>query len=153
MSTTQKNGVLDHIQTQELHHLITVSTGFIDAYIIECFQKVPMLLPQNIVLSALNSPCHVNSIEWHDKQLPVYHVNNPAQRVGVALVIEGEAVEERFALMCEKMPNSIRIRISEVVDEDRALEDQSIMQCVRINDVLYHVPDMVYIQKNIGLNV
>ena len=39
---------------QELQHLITVSTGFIDAYIIECHQQVPMLLPQNIVLSAMD---------------------------------------------------------------------------------------------------
>ena len=45
--------VLDQISQQELHHLITVSTGFIDAYIIQCYGKVAMLLPQNIVLSAL----------------------------------------------------------------------------------------------------
>ena len=36
----------DHAKTQELQHLITVSTGFIDAYIIQCFAKAPMLLPQ-----------------------------------------------------------------------------------------------------------
>lgn len=153
MTNTQKSGLLDQIQTRELQHLITVSTGFIDAYIIECHQKVSMLLPQNIVLSALNSPSHVQSIDWHDHDLPVFHVNNPGQRAGVALVIEGEAVDQRFALMCDKMPSSIRIRISEVVDEDHPVEDQSILQYVRLDDALYYVPDVEYIQKSMGLKV
>lgn len=153
MSNIQNGGLLSQIQTQELQHLITVSTGFIDAYIIECHQKVPMLLPQNIVLSALNSPSHVQSIDWHDHDLPVFHVNNPAQRAGVALVIEGETVDQRFALMCDKMPSSIRIRISEMVDEDHPLEDQSMLHYVRFDDSLYYVPDVDYIQKSIGLRV
>ncbi len=35
--------VSDKIDQQELQHLITVSTGFIDAYIIDCHGKEPML--------------------------------------------------------------------------------------------------------------
>lgn len=137
----------DHAKTQELQHLITVSTGFIDAYIIQCFAKAPMLLPQNVVLSALDSQTHVNQVEWHDKKLPVFHVNNPDRKSGVALVIEGEEIDQRFALMCEEMPKSIRIRISEVVDDDLIIEDQSIMQYVRIGAELFHVPDLAYIQS------
>ena len=137
----------DHAKTQELQHLITVSTGFIDAYIIQCFAKAPMLLPQNVVLSALDSQTHVDHVEWHDKQLPVFHVNNPDRKAGVALVIEGEEIDQRFALMCEEMPTSIRIRISEVVDDDLIIEDQSIMQYVRIGAELFHVPDLAYIQS------
>lgn len=137
----------DHAKTQELQHLITVSTGFIDAYIIQCFAKAPMLLPQNVVLSALDSQTHVSQVEWHDKQLPVFHVNNPDRKAGVALVIEGEEIDQRFALMCEEMPTSIRIRISEVVDDNLNIEDQSIMQYVRIGTELFHVPDLVYIQS------
>ena len=137
----------DHAKTQELQYLITVSTGFIDAYIIQCFAKAPMLLPQNVVLSALDSQTHVNHVEWHDKQLPVFHVNNPDRKAGVALVIEGEEIDQRFALMCEEMPTSIRIRISEVVDDDLIIEDQSIMQYVRIGAELFHVPDLAYIQS------
>ena len=137
----------DHAKTQELQHLITVSTGFIDAYIIQCFAKAPMLLPQNVVLSALDSQTHVSLVEWHDKQLPVFHVNNPDRKAGVALVIEGEEIDQRFALMCEEMPTSIRIRISEVVDDNLNIEDQSIMQYVRIGTELFHVPDLAYIQS------
>ena len=141
------NSALGKIDQQELQHLITVSTGFIDAYIIQCFAKAPMLLPQNVVLSALDSQTHVNHVEWHDKQLPVFHVNNPDRKAGVALVIEGEEIDQRFALMCEEMPTSIRIRISEVVDDDLIIEDQSIMQYVRIGAELFHVPDLAYIQS------
>ena len=43
----------NEISQQELQHLITVSTGFIDAYIIDCHGKEAMLLPQNIVCSNL----------------------------------------------------------------------------------------------------
>lgn len=51
----------EQISQQELQYLITVSTGFIDAYIIECHGKKPMLLPQNIVLSALDSDTQVKT--------------------------------------------------------------------------------------------
>ena len=71
----------DQISQQELQHLITVSTGFIDAYIIDCHGKDPMLLPQNIVLSALDSDTQVKVVEWHDAQLPVYAVNDPVKVV------------------------------------------------------------------------
>jgi hypothetical protein len=68
---------LGQINQQELQHLITVSTGFIDAYIIDCFDNVPMLLPQNIVLSAMDTETNVDFIEWHDLKLPVFAVNDP----------------------------------------------------------------------------
>ncbi|MFO1366720.1 MAG: hypothetical protein U1F01_04785, partial [Acinetobacter sp.] len=74
------NSALGKIDQQELQHLITVSTGFIDAYIIQCYQKVPMLLPQNIVLSAMDTQTSVDHIEWHDLKLPVYAVNDPNEK-------------------------------------------------------------------------
>ncbi len=70
----------DQISQQELQHLITVSTGFIDAYIIDCHGKDPMLLPQNIVLSALDSTTQVKTVEWHEAQLPVYAINEPSRQ-------------------------------------------------------------------------
>lgn len=152
MSVTKKVSHLEQLQTQELQHLITVSTGFVDAYIIECHDKVPMLLPQNIVLSALDSATNVKTVEWHNHKLPVYHLNDPSLKMGVALVIEGEDDEQRFALMCKTMPEAIRIRISEVVDDAKENTDSSILQYVRIGDALYHVPDVEHIQKQIGLS-
>lgn len=140
--------VLDQISQQELHHLITVSTGFIDAYIIQCYGKVAMLLPQNIVLSALDSQTHVSSVEWHDVKLPVYAVNDPAKETGVALVIEGDEVDQRFALMCNEMPKSVRVRISEVVDEEMTVTDPMVFQYVRMGEQTFQVPNVVQIQAS-----
>lgn len=151
MNDTQLNTGVGRSQTQELQHLITVSTGFIDAYIIKCYEKAPMLLPQNIVLSALDSPAHVKSVEWHESSLPVFHVNGPARRFGVALVIEGEQIDQRFALMCEEMPQAIRIRISEVVDDNQTNDDPTVMQYVRIGETVYHVPNLDHVQRSLNI--
>jgi hypothetical protein len=32
--------------------------------------KVPMLLPQNIVLSAMDTETNIDHVEWHDLKLP-----------------------------------------------------------------------------------
>lgn len=149
--TNSSNKMADQISQQELQHLITVSTGFIDAYIIDCHGKDPMLLPQNIVLSALDSNTQVKIVEWHEVQLPVYAVNDPSRQNGVALVIEGDEITQRFALMCNEMPKTIRIRISEVVDVDQPVNDPAIFQYVRMNEQLFHIPNMTNIQATIGL--
>ncbi len=153
MSNNQNISVSNQVDFQELQHLITVSTGFVDAYIIQCHNKPAMLLPQNIVLSALDSPSQVATVEWHEKKLPVFNLSGPDDLLGVALVIEGEEIEQRFALMCKAMPKSIRIRISEVVDDEQEILDQSILQYVRMGEVLYHVPNLDYIQNQIGLTL
>lgn len=151
MTKNIEKSAIDKISTRELQHLITVSTGFIDAYIINCYDKAPMLLPQNVVLSAQNSPTYVNVVEWHEKKLPTFSVSDPKKTLGVALIIEGEDADERFALMCNEMPSSIRLRISEVVDAEDSIKDKTILQYVKIGDKTYHVPDLDQIQLQIGI--
>ncbi|BAP38556.1 hypothetical protein [Acinetobacter guillouiae] len=151
MTKSIEKSAIDKISTRELQHLITVSTGFIDAYIIDCYDKAPMLLPQNVVLSAQNSPTYVNVVEWHEKKLPTFSVSDPKKTLGVALIIEGEDADERFALMCNEMPSSIRLRISEVVDAEDSIKDKTILQYVKIGDKTYHVPDLDQIQLQIGI--
>lgn len=145
------NSAVDRISQQELHHLITVSTGFIDTYIIDCYGKEAMILPQNIVLSALDSATQVPFVEWHELKLPVYAVNDPECKTGVALVIEGDDVSQRFALMCNEMPKTIRLRISEVVDEERTATDPDVFQYVRMGDQVFYVPNLEHIQSSLGL--
>ena len=145
------NSAFGKIDQQELQHLITVSTGFIDAYIIQCHQKVPMLLPQNIVLSAMDTQTNVDYIEWHDLKLPVYAVNDPNEKQGVALVIEGDDVSERFALVCNEMPESIRVRISEIVDEERDVDDNKVFKYVKMGEKQFFVPHLQNIQTQLGL--
>ena len=151
MTKNIEKSAIDKISTRELQHLITVSTGFIDAYIIDCYDKAPMLLPQNVVLSAQNSPTYVNVVEWHEKKLPTFSVSDPKKTLGVALIIEGEDADERFALMCNEMPSSIRLRISEVVDAEDSIKDKTILQYVKIGDKTCHVPDLDQIQLQIGI--
>ena len=145
------NSAVDRISQQELHHLITVSTGFIDTYIIDCHGKEAMILPQNIVLSALDSATQVPFVEWHELKLPVYAVNDPERKMGVALVIEGDDVSQRFALMCNEMPKTIRLRISEVVDEERTATDPDVFQYVRMGDQVFYVPNLEHMQSSLGL--
>lgn len=153
MTKKEISSALNQVSSQELQHLITVSTGFIDVYIIDCHNKEAMLLPQNVVLSALDSAINVDKVEWHDVKLPVFSVSNPNKTLGVALVIEGEEADQRFALMCNEMPKSIRLRISEVVDDHRKIKDKSIAQYVLIGQTTYHVPNIEFIQGKIGIKL
>lgn len=141
------------IDQQELQHLISVSTGFIDAYIIECYNQVPMLIPQNIVLSAQNSPTQVNALTWHEVDLPVYSIHNPNVKDGIALIIEGEEITQRFALLCNEMPQGIRLRISEVVDDDHPVDDVKVFQYVVSEGKQYQIPNLVEIQRALGITI
>lgn len=144
-----ETNLIGQISQQELQHLITVSTGFIDTYVVKCAEQVPMLLPQNVVLAALDSPTQVKTVPWHDHELPVYHVSDYSVQEGVALVIEADDNEQRFALMCEEMPQTMRLRISEVVDEEVLQDDPQVFQLVRVGEQIYHVPNLAYIQTQL----
>lgn len=155
MKSNISTSLINEMDQQELQHLITVSTGFIDAYIIECHQQVPMLLPQNIVLSAMDVKNGIKHIEWHDVKLPVYSVHNEIDSRAVALVIESEDISQRFALICKSMPVSVRLRISEVVDENddiqESLQHPTVFKYVRMDNQRYHVPNLQYIQNSLHL--
>ncbi|WP_368678504.1 hypothetical protein [Acinetobacter lactucae] len=155
MQSNITTSLINEMDQQELQHLITVSTGFIDAYIIECHQQVPMLLPQNIVLSAMDVKNGIKHIEWHDVKLPVYSVHNEMDLRAVALVIESEDISQRFALMCKSMPVSVRLRISEVVDENEdiqeSLQHPTVFKYVRMDNQRYYVPNLQYIQNSFHL--
>jgi len=155
MKSHISTSLINEMDQQELQHLITVSTGFIDAYIIECDQQVPMLLPQNIVLSAMDVKNGIKHIEWHDVKLPVYTVHNEIDSRAVALVIESEDISQRFALICKSMPVSVRLRISEVVDENEGIQDSlqhpTVFKYVRMENQRYHVPNLQYIQNSLHL--
>lgn len=155
MKSNISTSLINEMDQQELQHLITVSTGFIDAYIIECHQQVPMLLPQNIVLFAMDVKNGIKHIEWHDVKLPVYSIHNETDSRAVALVIESEDISQRFALVCKSMPVSVRLRISEVVDENEdiqeSLQHPTVFKYVRMDNQRYHVPNLQHIQNSLHL--
>ena len=53
--------------------------------------------------------------------------------------------------MCNEMPKSIRLRISEIVDDESPVNDPTIFQLVRMGDETYHVPNLNKIQTSLGL--
>lgn len=131
----------------QLDYLMTVSTGFIDAYIIPVYNSMPMLLPQNIILSAIDTDIDVALLQWHNQQIPTYNVANPENKTGVALIIEGEHTWQRFALICDEMPKELRLRISEAVDANIPVEDLFAVEYIEIGEDLYQIPRVDYIQK------
>lgn len=131
----------------QLDYLMTVSTGFIDAYIIPVHKNMPMLLPQTIILSALDTEIDVDSIQWHNQQIPTYCIADTNKVSGVALIIEGEQNWQRFALICNEMPKEIRLRISEAVDSTIPVEDLKVFEYMEIAGDLYQVPRVEYLQK------
>lgn len=132
---------------EQLDYLMTVSTGFIDAYIIPVHKNMPMLLPQNIILSAIDTEINVDVIKWHNQQIPTYNIADSDLIDGVALIIEGEYAWQRFALICNEMPREIRLRISEAVDSTIPVEDLAVYQYVEIGRDLYQVPRVEYLQQ------
>ena len=140
------NLIFNQNDHHELQHLITASSGLVDTYVIECFENIPMLLPQNIILSAIDCETDAKLIYWHDQPLAVYPIHHPNRKKGVALVIEAENQSDRFVLLCDAMPKAVRIRISELVDDLEQELSPHIYQVVRFMGQLYQIPDLDAIQ-------
>lgn len=141
------DSALDLTQEQ-IQRLIATSTGFIEAYVIPVYGDAPMLLPQNMVLAAMNVPANVNEVEWHDNHLPTYIVHRPELHEVTALVIEGDDESSRFAILCDAMPESMRLRISGVLDVERETP-KFIYQYVKVDEQEYQIPHLSNIQKNL----
>ena len=147
MANTTANSSIDPSQEQ-IQSLITTSTGFLDVYEIPVHGDVPLLIPQNMILSAMSVKANEKLVEWHDKQLPTYLVHQPNLSEVTALVVEGEQETTRFALLCDSMPNSLRLRISEVVDVEKDAPAQT-YQYVQVNGKDYQVPNLRAIQQQV----
>lgn len=147
MANTTANSSID-LSQEQIQSLITTSTGFLDVYEIPVHGDVPLLIPQNMILSAMSVKANEKLVEWHDKQLPTYLVHQPNLSEVTALVVEGEQETTRFALLCDRMPNSLRLRISEVVDVEKDAPAQT-YQYVQVNGKDYQVPNLRAIQQQV----
>ncbi|TXJ07927.1 MAG: hypothetical protein E6Q25_06785 [Acinetobacter sp.] len=149
MQQTAVHDSTQDLSQEQIQRLIATSTGFIEAYVIPVYDDVAILLPQNVVLSAMNVPANVNEVEWHDKHLPTYIVHRPELRDVTALVIEGEDEASRFALLCDDMPAAMRLRISGVLDLDKATPER-VYQYVNVDGQEYQIPHLRNIQKHLA---
>lgn len=130
--------------------LLTTTTGFVDVYVIDADQQLPWLIPQNLVLAALSAEFGIQEIEWRDNNLPVLSLVNTQIAKPVALVIES-LNGQRFALLTEKMPDSQRVRISSLHDEDQQpANDPFVFQVVKMQEQSYQVPDFEKINQHLA---
>ena len=142
-----QNSAFD-LSNEQIQSLIATSTGFIETYVIDVYDGAEILLPQNMVLSAMNVPAQSSEVEWHDTYLPTFIVHDPKLSEVTALVIEGENEQTRFAILCDKMPSTLRLRISEVLDIDKPTPEQ-VYQYVRVNEKEYQIPHLSNIQTKL----
>ena len=130
--------------------LLTTTTGFVDVYVIDADQQLPWLIPQNLVLAALSAESGIQEIEWRDNNLPVLSLVNTRIAKPVALVIES-LNGQRFALLTEKMPDSQRVRISSLHDEDQQpANDPFVFQVVKMQGQSYQIPDFEKINQHLA---
>ncbi|MBF7688425.1 hypothetical protein [Acinetobacter rathckeae] len=134
---------------QNLSELMTVSAGFVDVFKIRCANQATIVLPQNLILSVQTPQHGVKYIQWHDVELPIYDVHTPDAKDVIALIIENEQIEQRFAILCDEMPEAHRLRISEVVDVYGVEKEVGVFQYVRIHQELCQIPVLAEIYAEI----
>lgn len=138
------------LSQQQVQSLLATSIGFIEAYKILAHNDVPILLPQNVVISALNVDADVRQVEWRDGHIPAYHINDKTSDKAIALVIETEEEHKKFAMICDEMPEPTRLRISQVKDIDKDCP-KFVFQYVRVDDQECQIPHLVNIQNHLLL--
>lgn len=136
------------LSNEQIQSLIATSTGFIETYVIPVDGDAEILLPQNMVLSAMNVSPKSTEVEWHDTYLPTFIVHSPNITEATALVIEGESEQTRFAILCDTMPQTLRLRISEVLDIDKPTPNE-VYQYVKVNEKEYQIPHLMNIQSKL----
>ena len=142
---------LGQLSQQEIHHLITVSTGVVDVFLIDAQMDAPILLPQNIVISVFDAPTGQAQLTWKNQELPVWAVHASDTQQALALVIEGDTAVQRFVLLCDQMPEAMRWRISEVVDDDVEPSDPLVFKYVKRGEQRFIVPNLLLVEQRLGL--
>lgn len=130
------------INNNGLQNLISLSKGFVDIFKISN-QAEPILIPQNIVLSIQR----YTRAETHD--LPIYDVSVSSVEEPIGLTIEGNSEKERFILLCNDMPENMRLRISEVSDETHR-DQLYATHCVKVQNEVCQIPNLDKIYAEIA---
>lgn len=135
-------------------NLLTTTTGLIDIHIVHAVDEPAWLVPQSLVLDVLAAPSDSETLTWNGQQLPVLSLLGQ-QKTGVhtvrAVVIESESDQQRFALLSQQEPDSQRVRISGLHDEDQA--DHGFKYCfqlVRLEGDHYQIPDLDKVSQSLG---
>jgi hypothetical protein len=135
-------------------NLLTTTTGLIDIHIVHAVGEPAWLIPQSLVLDVLPVPSDSETLVWNGQQLPILSLLGQ-QKVGVrtvsAVVVEAESDQQRFVLLSQQEPDSQRVRISGLHDEDQA--DHGLQYCfqlVRLEGGHYQIPDLDQVSRQLA---
>lgn len=128
-------------QQSQIINLLSTSTGVLDVYVIQIYHQLPWLIPQSLLLAALNANADINTIEWRQQQLPVLALHDPANAHPIALVLESIDEQPRFAVLVDNMPDTQKVRISSLRDDHVCPVGPMTFQVVTMDGQPYQVPD------------
>jgi hypothetical protein len=128
-------------QQSQMINLLSTTTGILDVYVIQIYHQLPWLIPQNLLLAALNASADITSLEWRQQELPVLSLHDPANPNPIALVLESIDEQPRFAVLVDSMPDTQRVRISSLRDDHVCPVGPMTFQVVMMEGQPYQVPD------------
>ena len=138
-----------HMLQEDLQSLIATSTGSMDVYDITAYGNANMLLPQKMILAAMQCADRPAYLEWHNKMLPVFNQASPNKQGEVtALVIDSEKEATRFMILTDRMPKSLKLRISQMRDIDRPISE-FVYQYVKVDEKIYQIPNIDQIKQKL----
>lgn len=124
----------------DLNHIIAISSGFVDVFKIRCHGQPTIVLPQNLILSVQTHSTAEKNLIWQGKELPIYVAHQPDKQEAIALITGNIQLEQYFVILCDDMPEALRLRISEVTDVHGLDEKKNVFQYIRVNKELCQIP-------------
>ena len=145
--------------------LLTTDNGMLDITIIPAQHQPDWLIPSALILSVEDYRARVDTYEWQQQQLAVFHIQPQEQDFDKIIVLEGNTSEHRIALQTTGELRQTRLRISDMYDIElpQSYQDMAIttadtdtdysqvketelmsymLQTVMIDDKPYLIPDL-----------
>lgn len=133
--------------------LLTTNNGMLDVTIIPAFNQPDWIIPSSLILHVDDCQEYTSIHTWQQQSVPVFHLFPQDQTPDKVIVLEGNTVEQRFALQTIGALHELQARISEVKDTDllepseqTTVDEKFVLsylfQTVNIDQIDYLVPDL-----------
>lgn len=96
--------------------LLTTDNGMLDITIIPAQHQPDWLIPSALILSVDDYQEHLDTYEWQQQQLAVFHLQPQEQGFDKIIVLEGNTAKHRIALQTTGELRQARLRISDMHD-------------------------------------
>ena len=145
--------------------LLTTDNGMLDITIFPAQHQPDWLIPSALILSVEDYQEYLDTYEWQQQQLAVFHLQPQEQDFDKIIVLEGNTAEHRIALQTIGELRPARLRISDMYDIELPQRYQNIatttadmdtdksqvketelmsymLQTVMIDETPYLIPDL-----------